>query len=147
MPIYMILLVTASLPQKGVIHNSFARVLCTSRAPNQIEFMVVMLVYDDPVPVLENGVTQDRICFISGSDPIFPRLCLPKNVRHRFCVASFGPSKHHRRKQLAHWNPEDILSQKTCTVYAKTLKLIILIWPTSKVMFNEVVRPNDHHFR
>ena len=38
--------------------------------------MVVMLVYDDPVPVLENGATHDRSCLMSGSDPILPRLLL-----------------------------------------------------------------------
>ena len=43
-------------------------------SPYRTEFMMDVQVDDDPIYVLENGARQEMIRFVSGSDPIFPRL-------------------------------------------------------------------------
>ena len=61
--------------------------------PYGTEFMMVTLVDDGPVRAPENGATQDRICFMSGSDPIFPRLVISLySTRHvaRICPREGG---------------------------------------------------------
>ena len=52
------------------LHMHFAPLML----PYRTEFIMVPLVDDGPVPAPENGAARDRICFMSGSGPIFPRL-------------------------------------------------------------------------
>ena len=72
--IILVLPVTASLPQKEAESLFVDRRTLHLLLPYRTEFLMVRLVDDSPIHVLENGATQDRICFMSGSDPIFPRL-------------------------------------------------------------------------